>query len=46
MKGLASWLQAVGVAVSALSVGLIYVPAGGIVAAAGLVLFGLALEKD
>ena len=39
-------LQGLGLAVAALSVGLIYAPAGGIVAAAGLVLFGLAVEKD
>lgn len=39
-------LQAAGLAVLSLSVGFIYPPAGGIVAAAGLVLFGLAVEKD
>lgn len=39
-------LQALGLAVASLSVGLIYPPAGGIVAAVGLVLFGIAVEKD
>lgn len=39
-------LQGLGLAVAALSVGLIYPPAGGIVAAIGLVLFGIAVEKD
>lgn len=39
-------LQATGLCVLSLSVGLIYAPAGGIVAAAGLVLFGIAAEKD
>jgi len=39
-------LQGVGLAVAAVSVGAIYAPAGGIVAAVGLVLFGLAAEKD
>lgn len=46
MKQLAVWLQAAGLAVASLSVGLIYAPAGGVVAAVGLVLFGLAAEKD
>ena len=39
-------LQGVGLMVAALSVGAIYAPAGGIVAAIGLVLFGIAAEKD
>lgn len=39
-------LQGLGLAVAALSVGLIYAPAGGIVAAVGLILFGIAAEKE
>lgn len=46
MKRIGTVLQGLGLAVAALSVGLIYAPAGGIVAAAGLILFGVAAEKD
>lgn len=46
MKRIGTVLQGLGLTVAALSVGLIYAPAGGIVAAAGLILFGLAAEKD
>lgn len=45
-KSIATILQAAGLAVAALSTGAIYAPAGGLVAATGLVLFGLAAEKD
>jgi len=43
---IATILQAAGLAVAALSTGAIYAPAGGLVAAIGLVLFGLAAEKE
>lgn len=46
MRKFGTVLQGAGLAVLALSVGFIYPPAGGIVAAVGLVLFGIAVEKD
>jgi hypothetical protein len=47
VKGwLGTVLQSFGLLVAAFSVGVIYAPAGGIVAAIGLILFGIAAEKD
>ena len=43
---LGTMLQGFGLMLAAVSVGAIYAPAGGIVAAIGLVLFGIAAEKD
>jgi hypothetical protein len=41
----ATILQATGIAVVALGVGLWFIPAGVVVAGVGMVLFGLALER-
>jgi hypothetical protein len=43
---LATIIQAIGIAVVALGVGLTYPPAGVVVAGIGMILFGLAFERS
>lgn len=46
VKRYASWLQAAGLGVFAVGAGLVHLSFGLMVAGAGCVLFGLALERD
>jgi hypothetical protein len=43
---IATAIQVVGAVIAAVSVGLVYIPAGGLVLATGMIIFGLAMERS